>query len=117
MQQIGSRCRNLNYWDSVSTLAGEVPMAQILFPRAIGAAVVLVVLTYLLPLMAGLGVMGAAQEWKTGFFTVVAKQVCRLVPIDAASFAWLFRSLHAHEEAWIPLVGGKSDHLAKHDPV
>ena len=50
-------------------------MAQVLFPRAIGAAVVLVVLTYLLPLMAGLGVMGTVTEWKTGYFTVVAKQV------------------------------------------
>ena len=68
-------CRNLNYWDSVSTLAGEVPLAQKLFPRAIGSAVILVVLTYLLPLIAGLGVMGTVQEWKTGYFTVVAKQV------------------------------------------
>ena len=50
-------------------------MAQKLFPRAIGSAVVLVVLTYILPLMAGLGVMGTVQEWKTGYFTVVAKQV------------------------------------------
>lgn len=73
---MGSCCRNLNYWDSVSTLAGEVPMAQKLFPRAIGSAVILVVLTYLLPLIAGLGVMGTVQEWKTGYFTEVAKQVC-----------------------------------------
>lgn len=66
-------CRNLNYWDSVSTLAGEVPMAQKLVP--IGSAVVLVVLTYLLPLIASLGVMGTVQEWKTGYSTEVAKQV------------------------------------------
>ena len=48
-------------------------MAQKLVP--IGSAVVLVVLTYLLPLIASLGVMGTVQEWKTGYSTEVAKQV------------------------------------------
>ena len=43
--------RNLNYWDSVSTLAGEVPRPHKTVPAALGSAVVLVVLTYALPLL------------------------------------------------------------------
>ena len=69
-------CRNLNYWDSVSTLAGEVPMPHKTFPRALCGAVVLVVLTYALPLMVGLGVTKTvAGHWKLGYFAEVAKQV------------------------------------------
>ena len=67
--------RNLNYWDSVSTLAGEVPVPHKTFPRALFAAVVLVVLTYALPLMVGLGVTRVVKDWKLGYFSYIAQQV------------------------------------------
>ena len=68
-------CRNLNYWDSVSTLAGEVPQPAKTFPKALFGAVVLVVTTYALPLIVGLGVTSDIADWKLGYFASLAKQV------------------------------------------
>lgn len=45
------------------------------FPRALSAAVVLVVLTYALPLMVGLGVTQTMKDWKLGYFSYIAHQV------------------------------------------
>jgi amino acid transporter len=73
-----SRCRNLNYWDSVSTLAGEVRDPSRTFPRAMLLAVALVVSMYLLPTMASLGIMppdAAGETWKLGFYGKVAQMV------------------------------------------
>lgn len=46
---------NLNYWDKVSAVAGEVEEPGRVFPRAIFGAVGLVVASYLVPLLAGTG--------------------------------------------------------------
>ena len=67
--------RNLNYWDSVSTLAGEVSHPKKTFPRALLIAVGLVVFMYLGPLMVGLGVTVQTDEWELGYFTKVATMV------------------------------------------
>ena len=68
-----------NYWDTVSTLAGEVKRPSRTFPRALGFAVVLVIFSYLLPLLVGIGVVGGSaggdDEWKLGFFATVARGV------------------------------------------
>ena len=69
-------CRNLNYWDSVSTLAGEVPRPHKTVPAALASAVVLVVLTYALPLLVGLGVTTVVQDWKLGYFAYIAEKAC-----------------------------------------
>lgn len=66
---------NLNYWDSVSTLAGEVQDPARTFPRALGGAVVLVVCSYLLPLLVGLGVTSDPSAWDDGYLAVVGQQV------------------------------------------
>ena len=58
----------------MSTLAGEVANPHKTFPRALMLAVILVILMYLLPLAACLGVMTDA-DWKLGFFATVARQV------------------------------------------
>eukprot|EP00884_Botryococcus_braunii_P015193 jgi/Botrbrau1/23675/Bobra.55_2s0056.1 len=49
MQFLNIMFWNLNYWDSVSTLAGEVQQPAKLFPRALSIAVVLVVSVYIFP--------------------------------------------------------------------
>lgn len=67
--------RNLNYWDSVSTLAGEVANPGKTFPRALLMAVGLVIFMYVAPLAACLGVMSEAGDWKLGFFATVAQRV------------------------------------------
>ncbi|EIE19872.1 amino acid transporter [Coccomyxa subellipsoidea C-169] len=66
---------NLNYWDSVSTLAGEVASPGKTFPRALLMAVGLVIFMYVAPLAACLGVMSEAGDWKLGFFATVAQRV------------------------------------------
>ncbi|CAL9084686.1 unnamed protein product [Musa textilis] len=44
---------NLNYWDSISTLAGEVDNPKSTLPKALFYALILVVFGYLYPLLAG----------------------------------------------------------------
>ncbi|RMZ56200.1 hypothetical protein APUTEX25_002390 [Auxenochlorella protothecoides] len=66
---------NLNYWDSVSTLAGEVRNPGKTFPRALAGAVVLVVASYLLPLIVGLSYSADAADWDLGYFAVVGDRV------------------------------------------
>ncbi len=68
-------CRNLNYWDSVSTLAGEVRNPGRTFPRALLLAVLLVVAMYLLPTLAALGVMAQPGDWELGYYGKVAELV------------------------------------------
>lgn len=55
----------LNYsgWDNVSTYAAEVDQPQRNYPRAIGAALLAVVLSYLLPVVAGLSVSNDPAVW------------------------------------------------------
>ena len=59
----------------MSTLAGEVANPHKTFPLALMLAVILVILMYLLPLLACLGVMTDTSDWKLGFFATVARQV------------------------------------------
>lgn len=64
---------NLNFWDKASTLAGEVDKPRETFPKALLAAVVLVTLSYLIPLLAGTGAFALEQSnWEDGYFAEVA---------------------------------------------
>uniref|UniRef100_A0A7N0TMI3 Uncharacterized protein n=1 Tax=Kalanchoe fedtschenkoi TaxID=63787 RepID=A0A7N0TMI3_KALFE len=63
---------NLNYWDKASTLAGEVENPARTFPKALYAAVVLVMCSYLIPLLAGTGALSSGSgEWSDGYFAEV----------------------------------------------
>ncbi|KAJ7549212.1 hypothetical protein O6H91_07G045800 [Diphasiastrum complanatum] len=67
---------NLNYWDSVSTLAGEVERPQEVFPKALSYAVLLVILSYLVPLLAGTGALNhKSSAWTDGYFAHVAMAI------------------------------------------
>jgi len=67
---------NLNYWDSVSTLAAEVESPRTTLPRALGIAVVLVVFTYLTPLLVAISTDSNISTdiaiWRDGHFAQVA---------------------------------------------
>lgn len=52
--------RNLNYWDSASSFAGEVENPGKTYPRALFACVALVVLCYGLPILVGTGAASVA---------------------------------------------------------
>ncbi|CAK9143292.1 unnamed protein product [Ilex paraguariensis] len=63
---------NLNYWDKASTLAGEIKDPCRTFPKALLGAVVLVVCSYLIPLLAGTGALTSdPSEWSDGYFAEV----------------------------------------------
>lgn len=63
---------NLNYWDNASTLAGEIENPSRTFPRALLGAVVLVVCSYLVPLLAGTGAVETdPSEWSDGYFAQI----------------------------------------------
>ena len=67
---------NLNYWDSISTLAGEVDDPGRTLPRALFYAVLLVVFGYFFPLLVGTGAIPVNHElWSDGYFSEVAKAI------------------------------------------
>ncbi|CAI8618612.1 unnamed protein product [Vicia faba] len=64
---------NLNFWDSASTLAGEVEEPHKTFPKALFFAGLLTCLGYIIPLLAATGAMPLDQEsWVDGHFANVA---------------------------------------------
>ncbi|KAA8539092.1 hypothetical protein F0562_025783 [Nyssa sinensis] len=67
---------NLNYWDSISTLAGEVDNPKKTLPRALFYALVLVVLGYFFPLLISTGAIPLNRElWTDGYFSDIAKML------------------------------------------
>lgn len=64
---------NLNYWDSVSTLVGEVDSPHRTLPKAMFFAVLLVVGGYIVPLLAGTGSFDVVRsKWNDGYFADIA---------------------------------------------
>ncbi|KVH90862.1 probable polyamine transporter At3g13620 [Cynara cardunculus var. scolymus] len=67
---------NLNFWDSVSTMAGEVEKPNKTFPTALFSAVILTCLAYILPLVAVTGAVTVDQnQWESGFMAVAAEMI------------------------------------------
>ncbi|CAN1141407.1 Probable polyamine transporter At3g19553 [Linum perenne] len=63
---------NLNYWDKASTLAGEVENPSKTFPKALFGAVILVMASYLIPLLVGTGALNTPwSHWSDGYFADV----------------------------------------------
>jgi len=56
---------NYGGWDNASTYAGEVDLPQRNYPRAIAVVFVVVLLGYLLPVIAGIGVVTDRALWTT----------------------------------------------------
>lgn len=69
---------NLNNWDSVSTIAGEVTNARKVIPRAMFTALIITMLSYVLPLAVGTGLMEDVSDlsvWDPGYFQTVARKI------------------------------------------
>lgn len=65
---------NLNFWDNVSTMAGEVDKPQKTFPLGLLYAVIFTCLGYIIPLIAVTGAISVDQnEWETGFMATAAE--------------------------------------------
>ncbi|XVF45581.1 hypothetical protein PTKIN_Ptkin02bG0217500 [Pterospermum kingtungense] len=67
---------NLNYWDSISTLAGEVENPNKTLPKALFYGVILVVFGYFFPLLIGIGATPLDRHlWTDGYFSDIAKML------------------------------------------
>lgn len=67
---------NLNFWDNVSTMAGEVEQPKKIFPLALGWAVILTCVSYIIPLVAVTGAVLVDQEnWDAGFMADAAQMI------------------------------------------
>ncbi|KAK7275798.1 hypothetical protein RIF29_16922 [Crotalaria pallida] len=67
---------NLNFWDNVSTLAGEVDKPKKTFPMALLVAVIFTCVSYLVPLFAVTGSVSVDQSlWETGFHAQAAEMI------------------------------------------
>ncbi|KAF8378979.1 hypothetical protein HHK36_028405 [Tetracentron sinense] len=67
---------NLNYWDSISTLAGEVDNPKKTLPKALFYALILVVLGYFFPLLVGTGAIPLDRDlWTDGYFSDIGKML------------------------------------------
>ncbi|KAH9753713.1 putative polyamine transporter [Citrus sinensis] len=65
---------NLNYWDSISTLAGEVDNPKKTLPKALFYALILVVFGYFFPFLVGTGAIPLDRDlWTDGYFSGIAK--------------------------------------------
>ncbi|KAF3630647.1 Polyamine transporter PUT1 [Capsicum annuum] len=65
---------NLNYWDLISTLAGEVHNPKKTLPKALFYAEILVVLSYFFPLLIGTRVVPLQHDvWNDGYFSYITK--------------------------------------------
>ncbi|GAV86326.1 AA_permease_2 domain-containing protein [Cephalotus follicularis] len=65
---------NLNYWDSISTLTGEVENPKKTLPKSLFSALILVVVGYFFPLLVGTGAVPLDRElWTDGYFADIAK--------------------------------------------
>ncbi|ONH92337.1 hypothetical protein PRUPE_8G169300 [Prunus persica] len=67
---------NLNYWDSISTLSGEVENPGTTLPKALFYALILVVFGYIFPLLIGTGAVPVDRDlWSDGYFADIAKML------------------------------------------
>jgi len=65
---------NLNFWDNVSTLAGEVDKPNKTFPLALFVSVIFICVSYVIPLFAVIGAVSVDQsQWETGFHAQAAE--------------------------------------------
>ncbi|KAJ8565152.1 hypothetical protein K7X08_007728 [Anisodus acutangulus] len=65
---------NLNFWDNVSTMAGEVENPKKTFPLALFSAVIFTCLGYIIPLLAVTGAVPLNQsDWDTGYMASAAE--------------------------------------------
>ncbi|CAA6659204.1 unnamed protein product [Spirodela intermedia] len=93
---------NLNYWDSISTLAGRC-RNQADPPRALFFALILVVLAYFFPLLAGTGAVPLDRElWTDGYFSEAAAALSNMGMFVAEMSSDSFQLLGMAERGMLP---------------
>ncbi|KAM3225733.1 hypothetical protein ACQJBY_058448 [Aegilops geniculata] len=88
---------NLNYWDSISTLSGEIRNPAKTLPKALFYAVIFVVVGYLYPLLTGTGAVPLDREqWTDGYFADIAKL------LGGAWLMWWMQAVLAKSHSNLP---------------
>jgi len=90
---------NLNYWESISTLAGEVENPKKTIPKSLYCVVMLVVGTYFISLLSATS--SIESQWNVGYFADIAKNKnkkirWRLVAVVDGSIFYSFK----HFQTW-----------------
>jgi amino acid transporter len=62
-------------YEQLSTVAEEIQQPERNFPRALALTVPLAIITFLLPVAAGLAALGNWQEWQTGYMVTAARLI------------------------------------------
>lgn len=62
-------------YEQLSTVAEEIEEPERNFPRALALTVPLAIITFLLPLAAGLAALGNWQQWQTGYIVTAARLI------------------------------------------
>jgi len=109
---------NLNYWDSVSTVAGEVNHVSD-FPKALAVAVVMVISAYVVPLLVAIGVTPSDQVdvWTNGYLgkvgsivggpwmgasVALAAAVSAIGQFQSEMSSCAYQLLGMSEQGWLP---------------
>jgi len=101
---------NYSGWDNVSTYAAEVDRPQRNYPRAIAVALVIVLLGYLLPVLAGIGTTTDPALWTTDAGWPVIAQLIggrwlgSLVAAGGLVSAWALVNAQLFYVSRLPLV-------------
>lgn len=66
---------NMQGWSEIGCLAGEIQEAEKVFPRGMGLAALLVVVSYSCPVLFGVALVPNLDLWQDGFLVTLAKQV------------------------------------------
>ena len=72
---VSTMCWNMQGWVTLGSLAAEVRSARRDYPRGLLAAVLLVALNYIAPVVIGVALAPDATRWDTGFFVALAQDV------------------------------------------
>uniref|UniRef100_A0A0D9YKA4 Amino acid permease/ SLC12A domain-containing protein n=1 Tax=Oryza glumipatula TaxID=40148 RepID=A0A0D9YKA4_9ORYZ len=103
---------NLNYWDSINTLAGEVKNPGKTLPKALFYVVIFVVVAYLYPLLAGTGAVSLNRgQWTDGYFADITKL------LGDAWLMWWVQSAAALSNMGIFVAEMSSDSTDHADPI
>jgi amino acid transporter len=66
---------NFSGWDALSCIAGEVKDPKRTYPRAVAGSLIMVILSYLIPILAAVSVNQMYYAWDDGYFVDIGENI------------------------------------------